>query len=239
MTVDATLGAAFDRVAARERDAMRAFIPGAAPENADVAGAPLTAFTLDPLSVVPPDGDYFITSGGRGARSYTRDGSLALRDGQLVDASGRTVLGYAQAGAALAPISIDPVDLALHRCTDLHIEADGSVVYHRAALDPRSGARADERVVAGRLALARFSAGTQPSVEDGLHVGAPPGIVPHVGVAGDASFGTLLPMRRASASIDIDASLTKLRQAYIALDALRAARSADGSLAKTAMDLLK
>jgi hypothetical protein len=49
----------------------------------------------------------------------------------------------------------------------------------------------------------------------------------------------LLPMRRARASIDIDASLTKLRQAYIALDALRAARSADGSLAKTAMDLLK
>jgi hypothetical protein len=237
--VDAAMGSAFDRLASRERDAMRAFTPGAAPENSDVAVAQTQAFSLDPLSVVPPDGDYFVTVGDRNARSYTRDGSLALRDGQLVDASGRAVLGSAHAGSALAPIALDPVDLALHRCADLHIEADGSVAYTRQAIDPRTGARLNERIVAGRLALARFPAGTQPAIVDAAHVGAPTGIMPHVGQAGDASFGALTPMRRATSSIDIDASLDKLREAYIALDALKAARGASGSVAKTTMDLLK
>ena len=239
MTVDATIGAAFDRVASRERDAMRAFTPGAAPENTDVANGQTTAFTLDPLSIALPAGDYLVVEGDRGTgRSYTRDGSLALRDGTLVDATGRPVFASAVNGT-LAPVTIDPIDLALHRYENLRIESDGSVVYQRSVLDPRTGARVDERVVAGRLALARFPAGTQPGVQDAFHVGAPPGVTPHVGVAGDASFGSLTPMRRATSSIDVDASLDKLREAYIALDALRAARSADGKVAKTVMDLLK
>jgi hypothetical protein len=239
MTVDVAMGAAFDRLASRERDAMRAFTPGATPENTDVAGARRTASTEDPLSVVPPEGDYFVVGNRHGGRSYTQDGSLGLRDGELIDQTGRAVLGYAHAGSTLAPIRIDPIDLALHRCVDLHVEADGSVVYGRSAVDPRTGVRADERVVAGRLALARFPAGTQPTIEDASHVGAPVGVVAHVGVAGDGSFGTLAPMRRATSSIDIDASLTKLREAYIALSAIQAARSAGGATVKATMDLLK
>ncbi|HEY5256849.1 MAG TPA: hypothetical protein VIJ12_00560 [Candidatus Baltobacteraceae bacterium] len=239
MTVDAAISAAFDRVSARQRDAMRAFTPGATPENDDVAEKTVAEFTLDPLSVVPPEGDYFVVSGQRGTRSYTHDGSMAIRDGRLVDASGQPVLGSTHDGATLAPISIDPIDLALHRCEGLRIDADGSLAYRRTTIDPRTGARIAERVIAGRLALARFPAGTAPLPKDALHVGAPHDVLPHVGVAGDGAFGTLLPMHRSGASIDIDASLTKLREAYIALDALRAARAADGSVAKTTMDLLK
>lgn len=91
MTVDAAMGAAFDRLASRERDAMRAFTPGATPENTDVAGAQRIALTLDPLSVVPREGDYFVVGNRHGGRSYARDGSLALRDGELVDQTGRAV----------------------------------------------------------------------------------------------------------------------------------------------------
>ena len=142
-------------------------------------------------------------------------------------------------GGTLAPIRIDPIDLALHRCDDLRIDADGSLAYQRTTIDPRTGARIAERVIAGRLALARFPAGTVPVREDALHAEAPQGVLPHVGLAGDGAFGALLPMHRNGASIDIDAGLTKLREAYLALDALRAARTVDGSVAKTTMDLLK
>ena len=46
-------------------------------------------------------------------------------------------------------------------------------------------------------------------------------------------------MRRERSRVDIDESLMRLKEAYLAFDALQAAEAAKGHLGKTAMDLLK
>src|SRR5579884_280335 len=95
---------AMDDIAAQERDVLQAYAPGAMPERSDVAKPPEFQRSLDPLSVGPPNDSYFITTDDRGRLLFTRDGSFALKDGMLVDAQGRSMLGYAQNGATLAPL---------------------------------------------------------------------------------------------------------------------------------------
>jgi hypothetical protein len=237
MFLNAPLAAALDRIAERAADVRRAFEPGGAPLRDDVAAVHPSEPALDPLSVAVPADAYLMLEGARG-RTYTRDGSLALRDGRLVDVSGRCVLGTAARGGPLVALSIDPIDAALGRASDPRVEADGTVAYDRWSIDPRNGAREAQRVVAGRLALARFPAGTrlEPS-RDGA--AAPPGVVPHVGAPGDGSFAALETMRRTGAGIDVDAGLARLKDAYVAFDALQAAEAAKGRFGKTALDLLK
>ncbi|MBV8531417.1 MAG: hypothetical protein JO104_08875, partial [Candidatus Eremiobacteraeota bacterium] len=74
---------------------------------------------------------------------------------------------------------------------------------------------------------------------DGIEVAAPPGVSPQTGLPGDADFAVLAPMHRAHSRIDLDRSLIRLKEAYIAFDALQAAEAAKVHLGKTTMDLLK
>lgn len=230
---------ALDDIAVRERDVLQAYSPGATPERSDVAKPQAAQHVLDPLSVAPPPDAYFVTSDERGRMLFTRDGSFALRDGALVDAQGRPMLGYAGEDAALVPLHADRVDAALGYAKTARIEADGSVTYERATIDPRTGRRELQRTVMGRLALARFAAGTKLQMVDPQHVAAPLGIAPHIGRAGEDNFGPVTPLARESSGIDIEAGLQRLQEAYLALDAIRAAGKAQGSAAKTVMDLLK
>jgi flagellar basal body rod protein FlgG len=231
--------AALDRVAERAADVRLAFTPGAMPLHADVAtAAPSADFALDPLSVSAPSDSYFVVRDAKGTNAYTRDGSFILRDGELTDAGGRLVLGTLGDGA-MQPLQLDPVDAALGRCTSVAIGGDGTLSYQRDAIDPRTGARTTQRVTAGRIALARFPAGSILPTADGSVFTAPSGVVPHTGLAADGNFSSLTPMRRERSRVDLDASLARLKEAYVAFDALAAAENARGGLSKTAMNLLK
>ncbi|HVR46236.1 MAG TPA: hypothetical protein VMT95_06330 [Candidatus Binatia bacterium] len=239
MFLNAAMSAALDRITDRAADVRRAFTPGAVPEHDDVlTPSAASDFALDPLVVSAPDHAYFITTDDRGTTSYTRDGSFALRNGTLVDGSGRPVCGVRAAGDAPAQLRVDPVDESLGRVREAHIERDGSFVYRRETIDPRTGTRESQRVVVGRLALARFPTGTRLG-GDGDEMQAPPGVAPEIGLPGNERFAPLATMQRDRSRIDIDKSLIRLKDAYLAFDALQAAETAKAHLGKTAMDLVK
>lgn len=230
---------ALDDIAVRERDVLQAYTPGAAPIRGDVAKPVTLQAAPDPLSVAPPADSYFVTSDDRGRRLFTQDGSFKLDDGALVDTQGRPMLGYARDGAPLAPLRADPVDVALGYAKTVRIEPDGTVTYERNTIDPRTGQGGVQRALVGRLALARFAPGTRFQAVDTQHVAAPLGIEPHIGHAGDGNFGAVTPFARDGSGVDIDLGLQRLQEAYLALDAIRAAGKAQGSVEKTTMDLLK
>lgn len=239
MFLNSSLSLALDRIAERVADVRRAYTPGAVPAHDDVATAsPTSTFTLDPLAVVPPEGTYFVAD-EQGRRVYSRDGSLSLRDGALVDGGGRPICGASSSDTSLHELRVNPVDEALGRVSDAAIETDGNLVYRRATVDPRSGARELQRVVVGRIALAHFPAGTRLESSDGSHMLPPSGISPHFGLPSDGKFGALAPMQRERSRVDIDESLARLNEAYLAFEALQAAEAAKGHLCKTATDLLK
>jgi flagellar basal body rod protein FlgG len=235
-----SMSAALDRIAERAADVRRAYTPGAMPERSDVATpAADSQFTLDPLSAAAPDGAYFASLDARGRTGYSRDGTFRIADGRLVDSQGRAILGRRESGATLSELRIDPVDAALGRAADVRVEVDGSLVYSRAAVDPRTGSRAAHDVVVGRIALARFPAGSKLDTVDGRVFSAPDGIVPHAGLPGDGTFAALAPMRRERSRVDLDESLSRLKDAYVAFDALAAAQTARDRFNKTAMDVVK
>lgn len=240
MLVNTATANALEYITERAADANRAFVPGAQPAFADVANDVSPArFVLDPMSVAPPSESYFITSDERERTAYTQNGALAMSNGTVVASNGRPVLGFGAPDGPLTELRIDPVDLALGRATGVRVDADGSVDYTRSSVDPRTGARENERVVIGRLALARFPAATKLPQADAERVLAPAGVIPHIGRPDDGNFKAVAPMHRASSRIDLDLSLSRLNDAYIAFDALQAAHKAQSSTGKTAMDLLK
>jgi len=223
----------------READVMNAYTAGARPVRSDVAKAVDSDFTIDPLSATAPQNSFFVVGDANGRFAFTRDGSLSLRDGALVDSSGRAVYGYRGANAALSPLTANDVDAALGLTNDARVEADGSVTYARTTVDPRTGNRQTQRETLGRVALARFAPGTSLGQNDAAHFIAPPGIAPHFGRPADGNFAPLMPNRRERSTIDIDTGLQRLQEAYLAVDAMRAADNAGRGLEKTAMDLLK
>lgn len=239
MLISDSTARAFENVAARQRDLMQAFTPGAIPWQGDVAAPHSSDFTLDPLSVSLPADAYLVSRDDAGRLLFTRDGSLSIRDGTLVDQNERAVLGRQNAGGALVELRIGRVDAALGFSQGAQIQPDGTVTYERMTIDPRTGAREPRSVSLGRLALARFPAGTRLSTADSLHAFAPPGVAPLIGSPADGSFAALQTFSRERSGIDIDLGLQRLEEAYTALDALRAAGAAQGNVQKTAMDLLK
>ena len=240
MFLNAPLSAALDRIAERAADVRRAFTPGAIPAHDDVATpSPSSTFTLDPLSVVAPEGAYFVTAGSNGRAEYARDGGFAIRDGLLVDASGRALLGTREPGGRQEALRVDPVDSALGRIGGARVSSDGTFEYRRTTVDPRTGLRESQLAVVGRLVLARFPAGTRLHAGDGSHGVPPSGVSPEVGHPGEGSFAALLPMQRERSRVDLDESLARLKEAYVAFEAIQAAQTARGHLGKTAMDLLK
>lgn len=240
MFLNPSLSAALDRIAERAMDVRRAFTPGAVPQNDDVARArPSAGFSIDPLSVAVSDGAYFVVRSIGGDAAYTRDGAFHVASGALLDEYDRPVLGFPAAGAPLTDLRVDDVDGVLNRARDIRIDGDGTLSYARTAIDPRSGRRETRRVAVGRVAIAKFPAATKLRTQDGSTSFAPEGVVAHVGLPGEGGLPALSPMRRGGSGVDLDESLSRLKAAYVAFDALTAAETAKAGLGKTAMDLLK
>ena len=218
----------------RAQDVSRAFTPGAQASFDDAGRAETSYPTLDALSAVAPEGTYFVVRGSSGSIAYTRDGDFTIRSGMLCARDGATVLGAAR-GRNLTSIALDGVDVALGNARSVRLDARGDLVYERRVVDPRTGAAESVRVVAGRVALARFPAGTRLSSAGG----PPAGVAPRYGAPGDAEFSPLATMRRESSGVDIDRSLDRLRVAYRELDAMQGAFEARYALDKTATDVVK
>jgi hypothetical protein len=219
---------ALENVAARERDLLRA-LP---------ADAQFDATRGAQLPCEAPQDAYFITRDENGRRLFLR-GNLFMNGGSITDGNGRPVLGYKAADGALQPLRADSVDVSFGFAQDAAIGSDGTVKYGRSTIDPVTGDRRLQYISIGRLALARFPAGTRLADSDSPYAAAPAGIVPHVGVPGDGSFPPLQSSSQMSRDGELDSGLQRLQEAYLALDALRAAGTAQGSVQKTAMDLLK
>lgn len=240
MFLNPNLTGALDRIAERAADVRRAYTPGAVPKYDDVASTGIISdFTLDPLSVVAPEGCYFVSGDDHGRRSYTRDGAFAVRSGRLVNAEGLPIFGLRQGSTALSELHVDPIDEALAHVRDIAVERDGTLAYRREYLDPRTGNRELQRVVVGRVALARFPAGSRPTTGDGSSCSAPENVAAQIGTPEANGFPPLEPMRRERGRIDVDQSIARLKDAYLAFDALQAAEAAKAHLGKTTMDLLK
>lgn len=200
MLISDGMARAISNVAAREEQVRNAFAPR--PDDSPAGAAPDT---------------YFVVKDANGALAYTRDGTFKWKEGTVTDAAGHAVLGRRSAEGPLEPIGIDPIDAALNIAVSPEIRPDGSVTYERSTLDPRTSQPTLERVLAGRIALARFPSGTQLQWRDHDRAVAPDGTTPHFS----------------------DASLDQLQHAYLSLDALRAAEVAQTRTQKSVMDLLK
>lgn len=238
--IDPAVSAGLGRIAARERDVMHAYDPGFVPERGDVVRRGVVVPNFDPLGVAVPDGAFVVTPGPSGALSYSRDGAFALGGGELRASDGMPVLGFAAGDRTkLAALRVDPYDAAQGRVSGARIEPDGTFAYTRTTVDPRTGERRTETVAVGRVALARFPAGTQPVRIDARHVAPPAGIRASVGAPGDPGFAALATGARDLGRVDIVAGLEKMREAYESFEALRAANHARGGVEKTAMDLVK
>jgi len=233
---------AYERVSARAEDLQNLFRSGALPRNADVRTAPHVVPSSDPLDVVPPPDAWLVTRDADGKRAYVRDGELAIDDGVLRTRDGADVLGYPGGdarGAVPVPLRVSATDRALRRAAGASVEPDGTVAYERAAIDPRSGVRSHERVVLGRIALARFPAGSQPQRLDATRAAAPAGVVPHLGTPADGTFAPLATSSRDAGSIDVAAGVARLDEAYRAFEAMGAVMRTRAHAEKTATDLVR
>ena len=231
---------ALQRIADRAGDVLAAYAPGAVPRFGDVHAATRVLPVDDPLSVAAPPGTWFATADERGARTYTRSGSFHIgSDGTLQTIDGARVLGTTGTSGALAPLKLPEPDRTLGRCGDVHLEADGVLAYTRTSIDPRTRERSVERTVVGRVALARFPAGSNPQRIDATHFSAVAGIVPHIGAPAADGVEPLATRVRDTGNVDINAGLQRLSDAYVAFSALQAAHKAEGVGSKVMMDLLK
>lgn len=227
------------RIEARRSDVEHADVPGFVPDSNDVAGPTRIVAQRDPLAVVAPEGTYFLTGDAKGALAFGRDGRFSVTDGWLCGPDGRRVLGFPHGAGALAPLRIDPRDAALGGIGEPRIEPDGSFVYGRMAVDPRSGERRVERATVGRIALARFPAGTQPARTGSAHVSPPPGVAPRVGCPAADGFPALVTQARDLGRVDLMAGLARLDEAYLSYGALRAAFRGRAEVEKATLELVK
>lgn len=239
MPIDPAIAHEFSVIASRERDLRAAYTPGATPVNSDLFTMPRSHADLDPASASAPEGLYFVRRSDDGKRIYSTDGHIRVRSGAIVDANGYAILGKVSHDAQLTVLHIDAVDAALHRVQNLRIDADGNVRYDRPVVEPRTGARVQQEILVGRVALARFPAGTELRAFDPSHSVPPPGVLPHIGYAGDGTFASLQTAHRTTSSIDIDRGVERLQEAYLALDAMESAHKARSDVQKTTMDLVK
>ena len=236
--IDPASAAGLERIAERERDVRGAYRPGFTPAP-DAARPARAVPDANPLGVVAPEGGYFLTAAPGGV-AYSRDGSFRLEGGALVTADGSPVLGFTGASRErVAALRVDPYDAALGRVSAPRVDADGTFGYTRATVDPRTGERRVERVAAGRVALARFPAGTQPERIDATRVRPPRGVDAVVGTPAGGGFGALATHARDLGGLDLVTGLEKMKEAYLSYEAMRAAHHVRGTLEKTAMDLLK
>ncbi len=231
---------ALQRIAERAHDVLGAYAPGTFPVRGDVRSPAPPVKVEDPLSVAAPADAWILTADATGTRALTRLGTFHVGDdGTLRGVDGAAVLGFSGESVRPAPIALPEPDRTLGRCSDVRLESDGTLAYTRATIDPRTRERSAERVVAGTLALARLPAGTAPVHVDATHVAAPEGVVPHVGRPSDGAFGPLVTYARDGGSLDLDAGLARLSEAYLTFRALTAANRADLLNQKATLDLVK
>ena len=228
MLISDSTARALENVAARERELLRTL-----PAENPTLGDPFAA----QIPCEAPPGDYFITRDEGGRRMFMRS-RLYLNGAHLTDGNGRPILGYTSPEGALQPLRVDPVDASLGLAQNVRAGSDGTVTYDRSTIDPATGDRTFQHLTIGRLALARFPAGTRLGGDDS-YAAAPAGIAPHIGVPGAGGFAPLQSLSQTARNGDLDSGLARLQEAYLALDALRAAGAAQGNVQKTVMDLLK
>ena len=151
------------------------------------------------------------------------------------------MLGFPAAARHITqPLHVDPVDAALGRASEAHVEADGAPSSTRApSIKSKTNKPSKERVAVGPVALARFPAGTELQRVGATQAVPAPGIVATVGRATEGSFGALATQSRDLGSVDFEAGLVQLREAFLALDAMSAGTQADARAAKIAVDLIK
>lgn len=233
---------AVDAIQRRADDVHSLFRSGAQPNYPDALRAESLEPANDPLAVVPPEGAYLV-AGDPAHPAYTRDGALRLVDGALATREGTPILGFAEDdghrhGVPRA-LQVDRRDLLLGRINDARVDSDGVFGYARNAIDPQTLETHVERVVVGRLALARFPAGSKPERIDRSRVSAPDGVAPLIGVPADGTFAALATRSRAIGRIDPDAAIARLQDAYLAIDALGAAERTRTGMMRDAFDLVK
>jgi len=231
---------ALQNVERRAEDLRMVFTGGAQPNFQDALRPERVELTNDPLSVALPADAYFV-SGDAARPSYTRDGALAVRDGVLVSSDGTPVLGFVNGDSSGVPrsLQIEKNDALLGRAQDIRVESDGVFGYARSVLDPKTGESSVERVVVGRVALARFPAATHFERIDATHMTAPAHVVPFVGTPNDGSFLAIETQRRALGRLDSDAAVARLQDAYLAMRALGAVQRSQIAFARGAFDLVK
>jgi hypothetical protein len=238
--IPAGITRAIEAVERRGEDLNLMFASGAQPNYADALRPERTETATSGLSVtLPPDA--YLVSGNPDRPAYTRDGVLSVRDGLLVASDGTPVLGFPNDDRSGVPreLRIERNDAILGRAQDLRIEADGTFGYGRTVVDPETLDAEVERVVVGRIALARFPAGTQLERAGDTQAKAPAGIVPYVGMPNDGSFSALVPQSRAIGRLDPDATISRLQDAYLALRALGAVERSRNGMVRDALDLVK
>ena len=236
----AGIARAVEAVERRGEDLNLIFTSGAEPNFSDAVRVERAETATSGLSVVLPPDAYFV-SGNPDKPAYTRDGALSVRDGLLVGSDGTPVLGFASGDRSGLPreLRMERNDAILGRAQDLRIEADGTFGYGRTVVDPETLDAEVERVVVGRVAVARFPSGTRLERVDDLHARPPAGIVPYVGRPTDDNFAGLTPQSRAIGRLDPDATISRLQDAYLALRALGAVERSRNGMVHDALDLVK
>ena len=238
--MNAGIARAIENVEQRVEDLRMVFTGGAQPNFHDALRPERAELTNDPLSVALPTDAYFV-AGDAARPSYTRDGALSVRDGLLVSSDGTPVLGFVDGDSSGVPreLQIEKNDALLGRAQDIRVEPDGVFGYARSVLDPKTGASSVERVVVGRVAIARFPAATRLERIDATHVAPPAHVVPLIGSPNDGSFLPIETQRRALGRIDADAAISRLQDAYLAMRALSATERSQNAFARGAFDIVK
>lgn len=231
---------AIEDVERRAEDLRMVFTGGAQPNFQDALRPEQAELTNNPLSVALPPDAYFV-AGDAARPSYTRDGALEVRDGVLSSSDGTPILGFVDGDSSGVPrvLQIDKNDALLGRAQDIRVEPDGVFGYARSMLDPKTGESRVERVVVGRVALARFPAGTRLERIDATHVSAPAHVVPLIGSPNDGTFVSIETQRRALGRLDSDAAVSRLQDAYLAMRALGVIARSQNAFARGAFDLVK
>lgn len=231
---------AVETVEQRAEDLRLLYTGGAQPNFADAIREESSEPARDALSIALPPETYLV-AGDSKKPAFTRDGALSLRDGALVDGSGTPVLGFPAGDSSGVPreLRIDKNDALLERAQDVRIEPDGVFGYARTIVDPKTLQAQVERVVVGRIALARFPAGTKLERLDSTHARPPANVVPVLGTPNDGHFSAVFPQRRAIGRLDADTAIVRLQDAYLALRALGALERTKNGVIRGALDLVK
>ena len=238
--LEAGIAKMIQAVERRGEDLRMVYTPGALPNFHDALREERAESNGDPLSLVLP-ADALLIAGDEKRPTYTRDGALAVRDGVLVSSDGTPVLGFPAGDSSGIPrtLRLEKNDVVFGRARDVRVESDGMFSYARDVIDPATMQTAVERVEVGRIALARFPAGTRLERVDGTHSSPPPKVVPFVGTPNDGNFIAVETQRRAVGRLDSDAAIERLQEAYLAVRALGAEERARNAFARGAFDLVK